>query len=71
MRLNISDIMVIESALRDLVRRADADISTLPTDSILREILEKDSAIANRLSGGLKRALSGEIHVLDDRGRAA
>ena len=51
--LNISDIMVIESALCDLIRRANADISTLPADSILREILEKDSARANRLSGGL------------------
>ena len=66
MRLNVSDIMAIEMALRDYIRNTDADIEMLSLKSTLREMLESDSAKAKQLYGIFKKALSAEVHIIED-----
>ena len=66
MRLNVSDIMVIETALRAYACEVKRDAKVLgdAANPALREMLASDVREATRLREVFRRALSGEVHVL-------
>ena len=71
MKLNVSDIMVLESALRAALREYERDARLLTESSVLRSFLLEDAAKATRLSVILKNAVSAEVHLFEDSETAA
>ena len=67
MRLNVSDIMVLESALRAALREYESDARMLAADSLLRSMLLEDTTKAARLLSILKNAVSAEVNIIEDR----
>ena len=66
MRLNVSDIMVLESALRAALREYESDARVLTESSVLRSMLLEDTTKAARLLSILKNAVGAEVHLLED-----
>jgi hypothetical protein len=71
MRLNVSDIMVIEAALRVAAREYESDARVLTESSLLRSMLLEDTTKAARLLSILKNAVSAEVYLFEDRETAA
>ena len=71
MRLNVSDIMVLESALRAALREYERDARLLTESSVLRSMLLEDTTKAARLLSILKNAVSAEVNIIEDRETAA
>lgn len=67
MRLNVSDIMVLESALRAALREYESDARMLAADSLLRSMLLEDTTKAARLLRILKNAVSAEVNIIEER----
>ena len=72
MRLNVSDIMVLESALRAALREYESNARmlaacSLSSDSLLRSMLLEDTTKAARLLSILKNAVSAEVNIIEDR----
>ena len=71
MRLNVSDIMVLESALRAALREYESDARVLTESSVLRSMLLEDTTKAARLLSILKNAVGAEVHLFEDSETAA
>ena len=71
MRLNVSDIMVLESALRAALREYERDARVLTESSVLRSMLLEDTTKAARLLSILKNAVGAEVHLFEDSETAA
>ena len=66
MKLNVSDIMVLESALRAALREYERDARLLTESSVLRSMLLEDTTKAARLLSILKNAVGAEVHLFED-----
>ena len=71
MKLNVSDIMVLESALRAALREYERDARVLTESSVLRSMLLEDTTKAARLLSILKNAVGAEVHLFEDSETAA
>ena len=71
MKLNVSDIMVLESALRAALREYERDARVLTESSVLRSMLLEDATKAARLLSILKNAVSADVHLCEDSETAA
>ena len=71
MKLDVSDIMVLESALRAALREYERDARVLTESSVLRSMLLEDTTKAARLLSILKNAVSAEVHLFEGSETAA
>lgn len=71
MKLNVSDIMVLESALRAALREYERDARVLTESSVLRSMLLEDATKAARLLSILKNAVGADVHLCEDSETAA
>ena len=71
MKLNVSDIMVLESALRAALREYERDARVLTESSVLRSMLLEDTTKAARLLSILKNAVGADVHLFEGSETAA
>ena len=71
MKLNVSDIMVLESALRAALREYERDARVLTESSVLRSMLLEDATKAARLLSILKNAVGADVHLFEGSETAA